>query len=120
MANFLPDERGDGLEIEAFVLPAGDEHERLGRAQQRLLERVEIRRLRVVDVIDTADRADEFEPVELRAIRSERRHHFRKGEAAGATDSKRGHHVLGVVRTGQVRLRKVQHRRSLIFNPAVA
>ena len=114
-----PDEIGNGVEGEAFVLAAGDEDDRLRRAEKRFFERIEVGRFRVVDVIDAVDFADEFEAMELRAIGAKRRDHLLEGQPAGAADSERGHHILSVMRAAQLRFGEVEDRLLLVRDPAI-
>ena len=66
------DEALDGAVVVALVPAAGDEHDGLVEALERVPDGVHVRRLRVVDVLDAADLADGFEPV---------RHALERGEA---------------------------------------
>ena len=60
---FFFHQRAERFEVKSFILSASDENDRFGLRAQRFLNRVEIRRLGIVDVIDTADLPNEFAPM---------------------------------------------------------
>ena len=74
--HFASDERRNRVEGKTFVLPAGDQDDWPGRAEQRFFQRIEIRRLRIVHILDPADRANEFEAMQLGAVSAKRWNHL--------------------------------------------
>ena len=116
---FSANERAERLILEAFVLAARDENDRLRLREERFLDRIEIGRLRIVDVTDTVELADKLEPMRSRLIGAERRHHLRKRKPAREADGERRHQVFDVVRAAQLRFRQAQDRLAAIDDRAL-
>ena len=102
--------------IQALVASAGDEqHVRFaglggGHGLQRLRDRVEVRGFRVVDEFHAVDFRDEFAAVRAGLEVRDGGNHFLQRQTQHAADRERGHDVLSVVRSAQLRLLHVQQR----------
>ena len=85
---------------------------------QRFLNRVEVRRLRIIDIIDAVDLTHKFAPVRPRLISAERGHHLFEAQTPRVTGGECGHQVLDVMRAAQLCLAHAQHRFVLEHNGA--
>ena len=98
------------LEIEAFILSAGDEDYGFTLREQCLLHGIEVGRFGVINIIDSADLSDELTTMRLRFVGRKRWAHFFKGQAARHSGRKCGHEIFDVVRAAQFGRSQTQHR----------
>src|SRR4030095_11042491 len=86
---------------------------------QRLLHRVEICRLGIVNVANAADFPDEFTAMGARLIGAKRSNHLLKRQPSRTPRSTRRHQVLDVMRPAHLRVGQAQNGLVLVNNRSV-
>ena len=99
--------------VVALVRAPGDPHHGARHALQRIVDRIDVRCLRVVDPQHTAALGDGFEAVLHRGEVVERAAHRFGVDTRGKGRQRRGHGVVGVVQPPDLQLRRVDLDRAV-------